>query len=114
MRQIIIALLLFAGTAAVSAKDVYVSNGGRDDNAGTREKPLASLQKALTAIRTGKAGTIWLVEGEYWVADGFVLEEGDSGTAQAPLVIRSEVPHAARITGAKEVTGFEPISPEQA
>ena len=62
MREIIIALLLFTGTAAVSANDVYVSNGGSDDNAGTREKPFASLPKALAAIRTGKAGTIWLME----------------------------------------------------
>ena len=114
MRQIIIALLLLAGVTAVSAKDVYVSSDGSDDNAGTREKPFASLQKALAVVRTGEPGVIWLAEGEYWVADGFALDQKDSGTAQAPLVIRSEVPHAARLTGAKKVSQFEPISVEQA
>ena len=49
MRQIILALLLFVGPVSLSAKDVYVSNDGSDNNAGTREKPFASIQKALTA-----------------------------------------------------------------
>ena len=99
MRQIILALLLFVGPVSLSAKDVYVSNDGSDNNAGTREKPFASIQKALTAIRAGEPGVIWLAEGEYWVGDGFVLREEDSGTTESPLVIRSEVSHAARITG---------------
>lgn len=114
MHQIIIASLLLAGTAAVSTNDVYVSTDGSDSNAGTREKPFASLEKALAAIRSDGPGTIWLAEGDYPAADGIVLEERDGGTAQAPLVIRSQPPHAARITGAKEVTGFEPIPPDQA
>jgi hypothetical protein len=114
MRQIIIVLLLLSWTASVSAKDVYVSNDGSDDNAGTREKPLASIQKAVAAIRAGGPGVVWLAEGEYPVAKGLVLAEEDSGTPQAPLVIRSEVPHAARITGAKKVAQFEPISPAEA
>lgn len=114
MRRFIIAVLLLSATAAASAKDVYVSTHGSDDNAGTRERPFVSLGKALAAMRTGEPGTIWLAEGEYRVAEGFVLEERDSGTEQSPLVIRSEVPHAARITGAKEVSHFELISPEEA
>jgi parallel beta-helix repeat protein len=114
MRQIILALLLLAGTTAVSGGDVYVSHDGRDDNPGTRERPFGSLEKALAAIGAGEPGTVWLAEGEYHVADGLVLEKKDGGTPQAPLVIRSQAPRAARITGAKEVIGFVPIPPDQA
>ncbi len=53
MRQIVIILLFLLGTAAVSAKDVYVSNDGSDDNVGTHEEPFASLQRALATFEAG-------------------------------------------------------------
>ncbi len=114
MRQIVIILLFLLGTAAVSAKDVYVSNDGSDDNVGTHEEPFASLQRALATFEAGEGGTIWLAKGDYQTPDGFALKKDDSGAKQSPLVFRSEKPHAAHITGAREVTRFEPISPEQA
>ncbi|MGM0488513.1 MAG: right-handed parallel beta-helix repeat-containing protein [Planctomycetota bacterium] len=109
-----IVLLLLAGPAIGSAKDVYVSPNGSDENVGTRKQPFASLRRARKAMQAEKGGTIWLAAGEYHVADGFSLEATDSGTEEMPLVIRSMVPHAARITGAKEVTGFKPIPDEKA
>ena len=51
MRQIALPCLAVAAAATLSAKDVYVSTRGSDTNAGTRQEPLASLQKALTAMR---------------------------------------------------------------
>lgn len=109
-----IVMLLIAVPAVVSAKEVYVSPDGSDDNLGTRKRPLATLREARGIMRDEAGGTIWLAAGQYHVRTGFSLEAADSGTKEEPLVIRSVVPHAARITGAKEVTGFQRIAEERA
>jgi len=113
MRNLTLACLVCAATG-LPAKDLYVSPTGSDDNPGTRQQPFASLGKALAAWEGAEPGTIWLTEGEYYVPEGIALKAANSGTAEAPLVIRSEVPHKARITGAKRVTGFQPIPAEDA
>ena len=69
MRQIVIAYLALAAVTPLLAADVYVSNSGNDDNPGTRQKPFASLQKALAAVRDAGPGTIWLAEAEYYVGN---------------------------------------------
>ncbi len=115
MRTIVrccVALLL---TAALRAGDVHVSPEGADTNPGTRGRPFASVQKALDAMRDGEApGTIRLAPGEYVVEEGIVLGKQHGGKTGAPVVIRSEVPHKARITGAKTITGLQPIPPKDA
>ena len=113
MRQLTLACLVCA-TTAVPARDLYVSPNGSDENLGTRQQPFVSLGKALTAMQGAESGTIWLAEGEYHVADGLALDAANSGSTDAPVVVRSETPHRARITGAKQVTGFRPILPEDA
>ncbi|NQT54219.1 right-handed parallel beta-helix repeat-containing protein [bacterium] len=114
MRQIALACLALAVAVPLFAGDVYVSKSGSDTNAGTREKPFASLQKALDAVRGAGPATVWLGEGEYDVGKGVALDKAHSGTAKAPVAIRSESPHKARLTGAQKVTAFQPISPEEA
>ena len=114
MRQLIVSCLALAAAAPLLAANMYVSNSGNDTDPGERAKPFASIQKALAAMKGAGPGTIWLAEGEYYVGDGLALGEANSGKDGAPVVIRSEVPHKARITGAKVVTGFQPISPEDA
>jgi len=114
MRPIAIGCLALVLGASLFAGDVYVSKSGSDKNAGTRQRPFASIQGALAAVRAAGSGTVWLAEGEYCVASGVVLDKAWSGTPEAPVVIRSEVAHKARISGARVVTGFQPISPEDA
>ncbi|NCB64490.1 MAG: DUF1565 domain-containing protein [Clostridia bacterium] len=79
----------FVAAAAVLAGDLCVSPQGNDANPGTREKPLATLQRALVLARETKPETIWLAPGEYEVLDGLVLDEGLGATAEAPLTIRA-------------------------
>ncbi|MDA3926063.1 MAG: right-handed parallel beta-helix repeat-containing protein [Kiritimatiellae bacterium] len=98
----------------VQATDIYVSPGGSDENPGTKEKPLATLSKAIEQQRNSGPGTVWLMDGEYSTTSGFVLDKRNNGSESAPLIIRSVVPKKARITGARPVKGFKSISVEDA
>jgi len=100
--------------ASLVLGDVYVSPNGDDANPGTKAKPFATLGKALEAVQGKGGATVWLAEGEYFAKGGVALDAKQSGTEGAPLTIRSEVPLKARITGARTVTGFQPIGAEEA
>lgn len=100
--------------SCLNAADIYLSPTGNDADPGTKDKPLATLSKAIEKQRDAGPGTIWLMEGEYSTASGFVLDKRNSGTEKAPLMIRSVVPEKAHITGAKRVNGFKPISAAEA
>ena len=110
MHQFAIATFVLAASTTLSASEVHVSPNGSDGNPGTRERPFASVQKALSI----KPGVIWLAEGEHHVPNGVAVNSTNNGTPDAPLVIRSESPHKARITGARRVTRFQPIPAEDA
>ena len=109
-----IALIIGLAVSILNAADIFISPAGDDAATGTKDKPLATLSKALKVQSTSGPGTIWLEEGEYSFLDGLRVDEINSGTASAPLVIRSVVPKKARITGAKQITGFKPVSAEEA
>jgi len=57
------------------AKDIYVSPGGNDSNPGTKQQPLATIEKAKTmaynAIENNreKAVTVWLSGGNYRITE---------------------------------------------
>ncbi len=110
----IIGLIISLAVTALHAEDLYLSPAGNDANEGTKEKPLATLAKALEKQRGTGPGTIWLEEGEYLFSEMLSIDKLNSGTTSTPLVIRAIEPKKARITGAKQVTGFRPISSEEA
>ena len=96
------------------AKDVYVSKSGNDSQAGTKEKPLATVEKAVDAMRGAGPGTIWIGEGEYYLEQGVAFDAKHGGTAEQPLVIRGTEPGKTRLSGSRVVEDFRPISAEEA
>ncbi|MBN2449742.1 MAG: right-handed parallel beta-helix repeat-containing protein [Lentisphaeria bacterium] len=114
MRSLAFACFAVGASMALPAREFFVASSGNDADPGSREKPFASLAKALSVVQDGKGGTVSLAPGEYLVPTGVALDGGHSGTAEAPLLIRSEVPRAARIAGAREVHDLRPISPAEA
>lgn len=112
LRATLLCLCLQLPLAA--AKDVYVSPGGDDANPGTEQAPVATLKKAIEAMRDAGPGTIWLGPGEYFMPEGVALNARVGGTAQQPLVIRSTQPHQAKLSGARRVKDFRPITAEEA
>lgn len=102
------------------AATIYISPQGLDANNGlTRAQqapgdgPVATLEQAMRLVRKARsartepeADHIVLLPGRYDLADTFTLRSEDSGTANAPLVIRAEQPGSAWITGAVQLAGF--------
>ncbi|MFW6161587.1 MAG: NPCBM/NEW2 domain-containing protein [Planctomycetota bacterium] len=99
-------------------KAFYVATDGSDDAPGTPGKPFATLERARDAIRALKQDgglpeggvTVFLRGGTYSRAKTFELTEADGGTEAAPIVYRGQPGEAVRLTGAREVEGFEPVS----
>jgi len=112
-RSVATCLVLLLPLTAM-AKDVYVSKTGSDVNPGTNEEPLATIGKAVDALRGAGPGTIWIGPGEYYVDGGVALGVEHGGTAERPLVIRGTEARTARLSGARPVEGFRPITPEEA
>ncbi|MBN2295278.1 MAG: right-handed parallel beta-helix repeat-containing protein [Pirellulales bacterium] len=97
-----------------TAKDVYVSTAGNDANPGTKDKPLATVEKAAEAMQGAGLGTIWIGPGEYYLKNGIALGAKHSGTVKQSLVIRAVEPGKTRLSGARVVNNFRPISPDEA
>ncbi|MBN1556719.1 MAG: right-handed parallel beta-helix repeat-containing protein [Lentisphaerae bacterium] len=119
MRTLILLLpAALAGYTAV-AVELYVAPGGRDEAAGTRETPLASLQGARDRVRALKAPaagsvaeavTVTFAPGVYRVRIPVDFTAADSGRETAPIVYRAEPGGAVRFTGADAVTDWQPVT----
>lgn len=105
---------LIQGALSAVARDVYVAQVGDDANPGTREKPLATVGKAVEAMRGAGGGTIWVGPGEYFLKQGLVFDAQHGGTPEQPLVVRGTEPGKARLSGARTVGDFRAISDDEA
>jgi len=101
-----------SGYAAV----FYVSPEGDDANAGTSEKPFASLEAARDAVRTLPAEErtadvlVWVAPGDYPRSEPFVLRPEDSGTEESRIIYRGGgEPGSARLLGGVSVKGWESL-----
>ena len=111
------AIILMALQSSVFSQKLYLSPDGKDTNPGTRELPLATLTKACDLAREAKAkqipgSSIEIIAqaGEYFMMQPLVLRAEDSGTAGAPLVIKSETGAKAVFRGGIQISGFEKVS----
>ena len=97
----------------------HVAPGGDDSNAGTREKPFATLERARDTARALRESGRWpdggvairIAGGRYPVTRTFALSGGDSGSAGAPLVFVAEDPaDPPRFDGGVRLGEFSPVS----
>ncbi len=84
---------LVLGSGALAA-DIYVSPNGSDSNIGSKQAPLTTLEGARKNIAVRKlAGrepvTVWVAGGTYSMEKTLRFNEGDSGTAKAPVTYRA-------------------------
>ena len=97
---------------------LYVATDGSDANAGTPEKPFATLDRARDALRASKVrgplprggATVFVNGGSYQVAETFELDDRDSGTPDAPVVYRAMPGQKPVFTGGVRVGGFGPVT----
>ncbi len=80
--------------SAMTDGDLYVSTTGDDANAGTKDSPLRTIEKAIETVRgmdkTGRQGvTVCIEPGEYRVPS-LTFGAADSGTADCPVTYRAD------------------------
>ena len=111
---IALTLCLLISLAAVGhARELHVAPDGDDANAGTVDAPLATLAGAVAAARTAAddaAPTITLHGGTYRITETVKLTAEDSGTANAPFVIRAAPGEEVRLTGGTRIGDWQPVS----
>ncbi len=121
-----LSLNVFAATAAMfvismsgsalPGAEFFVAPHGNDANPGTKEQPLATLQRARDAIRElKKAGPlpvggamVWVRGGVYELSQTFQLTAEDSGSEAAPVVYRAYADEKPVLSGGRQITGFTP------
>ncbi|MFA6543518.1 MAG: right-handed parallel beta-helix repeat-containing protein, partial [Limisphaerales bacterium] len=97
----IFTMLCCASTA--STADFHVAPKGDNANAGTKEKPLATLEAARDAARKAGAGPhrVVVMAGDYFLAKTLELDARDNA-----LTIEAESAGKATLYGGKLVTGW--------
>jgi hypothetical protein len=111
-KSLSIGLLTVTLTTVLTARDFHVSPDGSDGNAGSRERPFASLTRARDAVRdAGIAGRetarVILADGMHLLDESFVLEPQDSGSREAPVIYRAQNEGRAIVSGAQRITGLQ-------
>lgn len=112
-KNYIIFLAFFSIIATYSQKKIYVSSNGDDSNAGTVEKPLATLIGARDVIREyKKKGSIQqsffvvIEDGTYYMTTPLVLSPEDSGTEEFPVIYKAAEGAKPIFSGGRKVSGF--------
>jgi hypothetical protein len=103
-------------TAQASPAAFYVAPGGADTNCGTKDRPLATLEKARDAVRELKRGSglplggviVWLLGGEYLRTTPLVLTPEDSGAPGKPVVYAAYGNEKPVVFGGRRITGLRP------
>jgi hypothetical protein len=110
MRAFSLVVLLLGAQAGPGTADFHVAPAGKDDAAGTREAPFATLARARDAARAvagKKPVRILLRTGVYFQAEPFVLKPEDSGTPAAPVLYAAAPGEKPVVSAGARVTGWK-------
>jgi hypothetical protein len=94
LAQIVAVLSILLAAAAAGAAEVYVAAGGDDSHAGTRDRPLKTIQRALDGVRPGD--TVIIRAGTYRESVRLTA----SGTETAPIRIMAMPGEEVVLSGA--------------
>lgn len=84
--------LLVLMLLSCSGIDIYVSNGGSDDNDGSKNSPVATLQKAQELARQNagkKTINVYVEDGVYYLPETIVFRSEDSGVEGKEIVYQA-------------------------
>ena len=87
--------------------EIYVSPNGDDNNPGTLEAPLATLQTAISKMARRNGGVIWMMGGVYSVDKTIKVTANESGLATSPLFIKAYNDEEVTLTSMKILDGSE-------
>lgn len=93
--------------------EIHVAVSGNDSNSGSVASPVKTLGRALELARArrkaGEGMAITLHEGIYEFAKGIELAAADSGTADAPLVIRAAEGETVSLSGGRRIAQLNKV-----
>lgn len=93
-------LLLVLMSNSSFAKELYVSAKGNDNNPGTKEKPLASLQQAqLLTRKINDAVTVYVRGGTYYLSAPLLFTKKDDRTLKTAVVYKAYPGEQVKISG---------------
>lgn len=112
----LLTIIFFAGIRA-SAISIYVSPGGNDANPGTADKPFATITAAIRYVRQLRKSQkltspveVLVQRGTYNLTQPLILTPEDSGTKDAPLIIKGIEGSVPVISGGLMLKAFEKVS----
>ena len=82
--------------------ELYVSPEGNDENPGTKEAPVKTLDRALALVGRG-GGLIWVRGGHYEVQSSIMINATHSGTRTSPLFIKAYPEETPVFSSYKEI-----------
>lgn len=88
---------------------LYIAPYGNDDNPGTKERPLLSLEKARNAVRketTDRDVVVYLRGGTYELLQPVILDERDSGSGDRVITYTSYPGEQAVLRGGIRITDW--------
>ncbi len=105
-------ILLF--NAFLIAQDIYISPTGNDDNAGTFDKPFATIDRAKVAVRealsqTDSDITVYLRGGMYQLRQTVVFEPADGGKDAQRVIYRNYEGEEPLISSGVKVEGWKKL-----
>jgi len=105
--------ILLASISAAPAAEFYVSPEGSGANAGTKDRPFASLVQARDAVRRliaqglAEEVTVWVRGGEYQLDEPIIFGPEDSGTSRFSVNYCAYPGEKPVFNGGRVITGFE-------
>jgi hypothetical protein len=111
----VVAIVVAFSAVAVTAADVFLSPGGDDAADGSASRPVKTLRRALDRAREIRAagpdrGEPLVVEvagGRYELAAPVAIGPDDSGTEEAPTVIRAAADSRPVFSGGRVIAGWQ-------
>src|SRR5665648_1003148 len=101
----------------LSAKEIYVSATGNDQNPGTKAQPLSSLYGARDLIRhlrkvenLKEEVRVIVANGTYLMKEPLILTEEDGGGDNAPVIFIAEVGAHPVFVGGIQISNWEKVS----
>ncbi len=108
-----LSLIFLLNSLAISAKDIYVSPDGSDENPGTKKLPLKSIvfakEKAEQLLHNGLESevTVWMNNGIYYIMEPLVFTEFSEKNQNASLSFKAEKNAYPVLSGGIELTGWQ-------
>ena len=99
------------------SQKIYLSPTGNDNNRGTIDNPLATLQACRDKVRLLRRNSqlmqpveIIALKGQYTMLQPLELSVEDSGTPVSPLIIRAEEGATVQFSAGVAITGFQKVT----